>query len=175
MPPFSSQAEDEWVRRATARCTEAARKIVTDGALPSGTPIGRLTDDEWGWVVCAVIFAWVSTRAQQAASEELDSEQTIRMTGYSPDPWDAGAVAAILPELAEIEGVDWSLPLSEWSPEAITTFLLSAFTLIHKATIARDLTSSVLTRRTAHAEARETNAAAGNPLLAPDELNDPLM
>ena len=40
-------------------------------------------------------------RAQQAAAESLDSERTIRMIALDPQPWDAGAVAAILPELGK--------------------------------------------------------------------------
>ena len=64
-----------------------------DGPIPPGTPIGRLGEIEWGWLVAAILFGWISTRAQQAAAEQLDAEQTIRMTGLDPDPWDAGAVA----------------------------------------------------------------------------------
>src|SRR5262249_7954029 len=152
----------------------AARRVVSDGALPPGTPIGRLTDSEWGWVVSAVLFGWIQTRAQQAASEQLDAEQTVRLTGMSPDPWDAGAVAGILPELAELE-IDWTLPLKDWSQDTLIEFLLAAFAMIRKTQISRDITSPVLKRRIAHVESREVNAAAGNPLLAPDELNDPLM
>lgn len=91
-----------------------------------------------------------------------------------PDPWDAGAVAAILSELAELE-MDWTLPLKDWSQDTLIEFLLAAFALIRKAQISRDIASPVLKRRIAHVEAREMNAAAGNSLLAPDELNDPLM
>jgi hypothetical protein len=40
-----------------------------------------------------MLFAWISKRAEQAACEQLDTEQTIRLTGLDPEPWDAGAVA----------------------------------------------------------------------------------
>src|SRR6516225_12206814 len=93
--------EDEWQRRATAAAIEAARGVVQmDGPIPPATPIGRLSDTEWGWVLAAMLFAWISKRAQQATAEQHDSEQTIRMTALDPQPWDSGAVAAILPELA---------------------------------------------------------------------------
>jgi hypothetical protein len=39
-------------------------------------------------------------RAMQATSNGLDTEKTIQKTGLDPDPWDAGAIAAILPELS---------------------------------------------------------------------------
>ena len=95
-------AEDAWQRRATAAAIGAARQVIRSTA-PSrrGTPIGRLGEVEWGWIVAAILFGWIATRAEQAASEQLDTELTIRTTGLDPDPWDAGAVVAILPELAE--------------------------------------------------------------------------
>jgi len=164
--------EDEWQRRATAAAIEAARGVVKDGALPSGTPIGRLADHEWGWIVAAVLFGWIKTRAEQATGEGLDTETMVRMTGYDPDPWDAGAVATILPELAAIEGIDWSKPLNDCSHEEMVSFLMKALALIRKATIARDLGGGAITKRNPHAIAREANAAAGNSLMAPDDLDD---
>ena len=65
------------------------------------TPIGRLSDVEWGWIVAAVLFGWICERAAQATSNGLGVEKLIRETGIVPDPWDAGVVLAILPELAE--------------------------------------------------------------------------
>jgi hypothetical protein len=82
-----SALEDEWQRRATAAAIEAARKVVkVDGVIPPGTPIGRLGDVEWGWLIAAVLFAWISTRAEHAAAEEIDTEQAIRLTGLDPNP-----------------------------------------------------------------------------------------
>ena len=98
--------EAEWQRRATFAAIAAARKVVADGALPSSTPIGRLSDVEWGWITAAVLFGWIGTRAEQAASEGIDAELTVRVTGQDPDPWDAGAVATILPDLAEAAKID---------------------------------------------------------------------
>src|SRR6516164_9052273 len=110
--------EDEWQRRATTAAIGAARRVVqTDGPIPPGTPIGRLSETEWGWVLAAMLFAWIGKRAEQAASEQLDTEQTIRLTGLDPEPWDAGAVAAILPDLADACPLDWSKPVIEWPRE----------------------------------------------------------
>ena len=83
--PAASAIEDAWQRRATAAAIEAARGVVkVDGPIPPGTPIGRLGDIEWGWIVAAILFGWISTRAEQATAEKLDTEQTIRMTGSTP-------------------------------------------------------------------------------------------
>ena len=139
--------EAEWQRRATFAAIAAARKVVADGALPSSTPIGRLSDVEWEWITAAVLFGWIGTRAEQAASEGIDAELTVRVTGQDPDPWDAGAVATILPDLAEAAKIDWSKPLNDWSREGMVEFLLAAFTLIRKAMSARDIGCPVLKKR----------------------------
>jgi hypothetical protein len=170
-----SALEDQWQRDATAAAIAGARGVVQiDGPIPPGTPIGRLSDTEWGWIVAAILFAWISTRARQAAAEQLDTEQLIRLTALDPQPWDAGAVAAILSELADAcSDLDWSKPFAQWSREDIIEFLLKAMPLIRKAMIARDLSDKgVMRESSANTIARQANAAAGGPLMTPDELND---
>ena len=167
--------EDEWLRRATAAASAAARDVFKlDGPIPPGTPVGRLADVELGWVPAAMLFAWVRTRAEQAACEQLDTEQCIRLTGLDPEPWDAGAVAAILPELAgACAGIDWSQPVTAWPKDVMIEFLLTAMRLIRKAMIARDLSDKGISRQSgASTIARQANAAAGGPLMDPTELND---
>jgi hypothetical protein len=171
-----SAIEDQWQRDATAAAIAGARGVVQmDGPIPPGTPIGRLSDTEWGWIIAPVLFAWIGKRAEQATAEQLGTEQVIRLTALDPQPWDAGAVAAILPELADAcaGAVDWSKPLAEWPRETIIEFLLKAMPLIRKAMIARDLSDKGITRASsAAAIARQANAAAGGPLMTPDEFND---
>ena len=144
-----SAIADEWQRRATAAAIGAARGLVCGGRhIPSGSPVGRLGDTEWGWVFCAMLFAWIATRAEQAAAEQLDAEQTIRMTGLDPQPWDIGAVMAILPELVDAcPNIDWSRPLASWPREVMANFLLIAMRLIRKAMIARDLSGKGIIRK----------------------------
>jgi hypothetical protein len=83
-------------------------------------------------------------------------------------------VAAILPELADVcSGLDWSKPLTAWPKDDIIEFLLKAMPLIRKAIIARDLSEKGISRHSsASAIARQANAAAGGPLMTPDEFND---
>jgi hypothetical protein len=170
-----SAIEDQWQRDASAAAIAGARGVVrTDGPIPPGTPIGRLSDVEWGWIIAGVLFAWIGKRAEQAATEQLDTEQTIRLIALDPQPWDAGAVAAILPDLADAcAGLDWSKPLTAWSKDDIIEFLLKAMPLIRKAIIARDLSEKGVSRKSSAATiARQANAGAGGPLMTPEELND---
>jgi hypothetical protein len=142
--------ENEWLDRATAAAIAAVRRVVRAGdPIRMATPIGRLSDVEWGWIVAAVIFAWIAKRAEQATAEGLDTDRVVRMTGYDPDPWDAGAIATILPQLANTPGIDWTKPLGEWPREMMVAFLTSALTLVRKATIARDFGGGTITRNDA--------------------------
>jgi hypothetical protein len=168
-PISLSALENEWQRRATAAAIAAARKIVSGGTVPPGTPIGRLSEVEWGWIAASILFGWISTRAEQATAGGWDLEETIRLTGHDPNPWDAGAVATILPKLADA-GLDWSRPLEDWPQETMVEFLVKVLALIRTALIARDLGGGLSRRSDPHRVARETNAAAGGPLLAPDEI-----
>jgi hypothetical protein len=171
-----SALEDQWQRDATNAAITAMRGVVQiGGPIPPGTPVGKLTDIELGWIFSASLFAWIGKRAQQAAAEQLDTEQLIRLVALDPQPWDAGAVTAILPELADAcaEIVDWSKPFGEWPRDTIIEFLLKAMPLIRKATIARDLSAKGVTRKSsADMIARQANAAAGGPLMTPYEFND---
>ena len=107
-----SAENDAWLRRATAASIARAKDLVAvQGPIRSSTPAGQFTDSEWAWIASTVIWGWVATRAEQAASEGLDPERAIRTTKLDPDPWDIGAIRAILPELAKsCAGFDWSKP-----------------------------------------------------------------
>jgi len=144
-----SALEDQWQRDATAAAIAAARGVVQmDGPIPPGTPVGRLSETEWGWMLAAMLFAWIGKRAEQATTEQLDTEQLICLTGMDPEGWDAGAVAAILSELVDAcAGLDWSRPIKSWSREDIVEFLLTAMRLTRKAMIARDLSTKGVTRK----------------------------
>jgi hypothetical protein len=120
--PSPSALEDAWLRQATTAAIVAARAVVSGGAVPPMTPIGRLSDTEWGWIVASTLFAWIRERARQATANGLETEKQLRQTGLDPDPWDAGAIAIILPELSNAK-VDWNASLAELSRDEMTAFL----------------------------------------------------
>jgi hypothetical protein len=134
-----SKKENEWQDKATAAAIAAVRKIALNSSgLPPTTPVGRLSDLQWGWLVTAAIFGWIQTRCEQAIEEGLDQEQAVRLTGLSPSPCDVAVVTAILPTLADNAGIDWTLPLKAWSKDLMANFLLQAWRLIAAAETARD-------------------------------------
>jgi hypothetical protein len=137
-----SQFEEAWQRRAMADAIKAARGLIgPEHAIPAGTPIGRLSDIEFGWLVCSIVFAWISTRAEQAANEGLERiERALRTAPPQDgmDAWDKGAVAAILPMLADQAGIDWDRPLKSWSKDEMSRFLLLAVDLVKVAMEARE-------------------------------------
>ena len=171
--PSVEAIDDIWQRRATAAAIVAVRQVLDGDAIPKATPIGRLTDIELGWLIAAGLFAWIRTRAEQATAEGWDTEKTLRVS----EAWDAGAVAHILPQLAELDGIDWSRPVGAWSKDTIVRFLLAAMKLITTAMIARDTASSGIT--TNHKPLvqmqRVASAEAGGSLASPGEIDDGLL
>jgi hypothetical protein len=63
-----------------------------------------------------------------------------------PDPWLAGAIATVLPELANTK-VDWNASLADLSRDEMITLLVDAYMLISKAMRARDLGEHHITGR----------------------------
>jgi len=130
---------DLWQRQATAAAIASARKMIGDGVVSADTPVGHLSDEQLGWLLCASICSWIATRAAQAVDEgQAAIEMNIRDTGTEPPPWDAGAVETILPDLGAMAGVDWSVPIGGWSKDVMLLFLCTAYELMSKAIAARD-------------------------------------
>jgi len=144
--PSLAAIEDCWQREATRVAIEKARAAISSGAVPPNTPVGRLSDTELGWIAAAVLFGWIDVRARQAVGNGVGVNKHIRDTGLVPDPWDIGAIEAVLPELAKPE-IDWSKPLGKFSREEMIEFLGDAYTLIGKAILARDTGEKLVTRR----------------------------
>jgi Family of unknown function (DUF6511) len=145
-----SKREDEWQTAATAAAVTAARRMVLGdaGVINMNAPVGRLSSHEWALIFSSALFAWIAVRAEQATSEGLDVERVIRMGMLDPNPWDAGAIATVLPKLADVQGIDWQRPLAEWSRESMIKFLLAALDLIRQAMVARDLGGRSITQKT---------------------------
>jgi hypothetical protein len=152
--------EDEWQRRATGAAIQCAKDLIgeptklpkstilgCDGAIPAGVPIGKLSDIEWGWIFAAIVFGWISTRATQAAAEGWDTEEAIRRTGLAVEPWEAGVIGSIFPQLVDDPRFDWSKSLNDWSRVEMIEFLHTTFGLIQKAMIARDCGGTITRKR----------------------------
>jgi hypothetical protein len=144
-----TKKENEWLDKATAAAIAGARKIALNSSgLPPMTPVGRLSDHQWGWILTGGIFEWTRVRCEQAIAEGLDQEQAVRMTGLSPSPCDVAAVRSILPALADQAAIDWSQPLAAWPKDTMANFLLLAWQLINKAELARDQGAGKILRKT---------------------------
>ena len=151
------------------------RDVIRGGAIPPAAPVSRLTDVELGWLFAAALFGWIKTRAEQATAEGWDVEETLRRTSLNPQPWDAGAIEQILPELGALPNVDWNNPIGAWSKDMMTRFLLEALKLTDKAMIARDVGGGIATKRQSLDQMqRIASAEAGGPLMTPSEPNDPI-
>jgi hypothetical protein len=171
--PTPEKLDDMWQRKATAASIVAVRELIAGGAIPPATPVSRLSDPELGWFTAANLFAWIKCRSEQATAEGWNTELTLRLTAFDPQPWDAGAVESILPELGELQGVDWSKPIASWSKDQMVKFLIKALNLIHAAMIARDVGGGVATRGKGLEEMQRIAAAeAGGSLMTPGEIND---
>jgi hypothetical protein len=133
-----TKKEDAWQAKATKAAIAGARKIALGNGPLMNTPVGRLSDHQWGWIATGAIFGWIQTRCEQAIDEGLDQEAAVRITGLSPSPCDVAVVHSVLPLLAEQAGIDWSQPLAAWSKDVMTSFLLLAWRLINQAEAARD-------------------------------------
>jgi hypothetical protein len=173
--PSLSAQNDAWTKRASLAAVAEARKAIRDdGAIPPGTPVGRLNDRELGWIISGALLGWITTRSQQAAEEGWEQEKTIRTLGLARnEPWDVGAVVAILPRLFEsCPDLDWSRPVGEWPRETMADFLLAALRLIRRAMIARDFSERQVTGGDPAAViARQANYGAGGPRMTPDEYD----
>ena len=74
-----SAENDAWLRRATAASIARAKDLVApQGPIRSATQLGKLSDSEWAWIVSTVVWGWISTRSEQAATEGLDTERAIQ-------------------------------------------------------------------------------------------------
>jgi hypothetical protein len=170
--------QDEWTRRASAAGLAAFNELIGQGSeavILSGVPVGRLTDNEKGWICSNVIHAWIAARSAQAFQEGWNVEQAIRTTGFTPDPWIAGATAGILPKLFEAlsETFDWAQPIGAWSKNDVVEFLVTAYGLMQRAFAARDATEAQITGITdGNVTARQINVAAGNPCMTASELKE---
>jgi hypothetical protein len=173
-PAPAIKTDDDWQREATLSAIAAARSVITGDGINQRAMIGSLSELEWGWIVAAAVFEWIKKRAEQATAEGSDMETTIRtMRGRDPEPWEAGAVASILPALGNIPDLDWSRPIGEWHKDKITSFAWQIYKLTDAALAARDegATDKIVKFNRAEQE-REVSAKNGGPYMDRREMND---
>jgi hypothetical protein len=129
-----SKLEDDWQAKAMASAIAEVRKIAQGSGLQlANTPVGKLSDQQWGWLITAATFGWITTRCQQAIAEGIDQEEAVRMIELSPSPGDVAVIRSILPTLADQVKIDWARPLADWSKDEMTGFLLQAWLLANDA------------------------------------------
>ena len=171
-----SADRDKWTKQAFGAGLAAAKDLIGDGGpIRPGVPVGRLTESEWGWIVSAVVSAWVRTRSKQASVEGWSCERAAHATKLEPDPWLEGAVASILPRLAEAcSGFDWDKPVGEWDKGDVVAFLIAGFNLIQHALAARDAAENPAGAGGSDPSvlARTLNGAADNPLMTANEFRE---
>ena len=167
-----SAEQDEWLRRAYAAAVAAAKDFVSSpGPIHSGAAIGRLGNSEWGWIASAIIWGWVATRSEQAAAEGWSLERLPEDRAQAVPVGHRGGHRDLAEARRGLSGdFDWSQPASAWSKEELAKFLLTAFALIQRATIARDVVENQIEPTSADVTARQINAAAGNPRMTAAEL-----
>jgi hypothetical protein len=72
--------QDLWQRQATAAAIQSARKMIGNSVVPAETPIGMVSDEQLGWLLCAGICSWIATRAAQAVGDRGRHPQHRRRT-----------------------------------------------------------------------------------------------
>jgi hypothetical protein len=133
-----SQHEDDWQRRATDAAIVEVRRAIGEFGSAMHTPLSKLSDLQLGWIIAPALFAWITKRCEQAIAEGVDREDAVRMLEADPSPADVAAARSILPDLCDQAKVDWSLPLSAWTKETMTDFVLLTWKLMNQAEAARD-------------------------------------
>jgi hypothetical protein len=128
----------DWQRRVRAVVVAAAEKKINDlqpASLLKGGDVGELVD--------TIISSWIMFRAEQAVVNGVKHDDLVLMTGATPEPWDMGTVAAILPQLAALD-IDWSKPLAAFSKDEMCSFICRALDFVCRAQCARDATQAAI-------------------------------
>lgn len=135
-PPLTDKRHD-WLQKATEEAIVQAKRMIGDGGIPPSTPIYRLSDTEWGWMIAAAIFGWINIKAQEATEHGLDVDHAILTMPGDPTPWDRGAVEMTLPKIADLD-LPWDKPVGAWSKEQVVQLLWKSHGLIDDAATRRD-------------------------------------
>jgi hypothetical protein len=161
----------DWQARAVQACIKAARDVVSPDGVNPRAAIGGLSDVEWGWLVAAIVFSWISTRATQAVAEGMDTETSIRSQhNQDPPAWVAGAIETILPTLGQMT-LPWSNSIGSWPKGSMVKFCHRVWQLSNEAIESRDkgAQDKIVRKLSADEMSREASAAAGGSLMTAEE------
>lgn len=168
-----AKSDDQAIVDATAAAIAAVRSLFSNSDINPRAMCGSLSDTELGYVVAAAVFAWIKSKAAHGLSEGVNGqEQAIRHMGRDIEPWETAAVEFCLPSISNVDGIDWSKPVGEWSKDEIIKFAWHCHRQVDSArAIQADNTPNVV-RRSLGSEEREYYAANGGSLMTADEMGE---
>lgn len=165
--------EDEWSKKATKAAIDAARAAVDQAGMADRTRVASLSEVEWGWIVCAAIFAWIKTKGEQAVQEGVGYDTPIRFMPGTMQPWEAGAVEAMLPSLGGLPGVDWNKPLADFDKGEMVSLAWKISSLVAQSLVAQAQGSEdKITQFSKDRQERQVSADNGGPLMSRREMDD---
>jgi hypothetical protein len=171
---MAKDVEADWDARAVSACIAAAKDVVSPDGIGPRSMIGTLNDQEWAWIVSAIVFAWIGTKAKQAVAEGMDTESAIRgQHNQDPPAWAAGAIETILPTLGQMT-LPWGNAIGSWPKGQMIKFCHRIWQLSDEALKSRDkgAVDKIVRRLSQDEMERNASAAVGGSLVTHDELND---
>jgi hypothetical protein len=134
--------DNEQQKAAVMAAFDAVRMLwtSTEPVINPGTPLKQLSSYELGWIVNMAISQWITTRARQVSTIR-GAERLIRtLDSQIPEPWERGAILAVLPQLADWIGENelTDKPIGAWDRDAICMFAWIVYRLVDGARVVRD-------------------------------------
>jgi hypothetical protein len=132
--------EDLARAQAYTAAINAGRAIVREerNFLSPSIRLGTLSEWEWRQLAEHIVSGWIIERSKQIHAERITDEEAFLKKGATPEPFELGRIAAILPALAKLVE-HWGLseqPIGEWERDQILRFLWQAIEFIEQAKVA---------------------------------------
>lgn len=156
-----SAEDDRWEAKAVSEAIATAKSMVDGEFLTPRTTLGSLSDNEWQWIVTAIICAWISCRARGAVDMGTPQGLSIRtISSQEPDPWEQGTVEACLPALGDIvERIGADKPIGSLNKGQICAMIWTAIKLYKAAEAGRDAAETdAITPQSKHTYGQELAA-----------------
>jgi hypothetical protein len=167
-----AKEDDHAIRDATEAAIASVRSLLNNGINPRAM-VGTLSETELGLVVTSAVFAWIKSKAEAHMQYGIAAvEQAIKTMNQDPEPQEAGAVGSILAKLADVPGLPWDKPVTEWSRDEMTNLAWKSYHLVSAALEELSDNMPNVVRRSLPETEREFNAAHGGPLMTQRELDE---